>query len=91
MVASAAVPPVAPMVTMTMVMMVVTSCSAVVSWVPGAGLDGRAQVVDHEVDVVVVVLGVAAAATTAAAEEGGDARLPPGRSGERLRDSCTSN
>ena len=79
MMASAAVPPVAPMpvVTMTVVMVMMTS-SAVVSGVPGAGcLDGRAQVVDHEVDVVVV--GVAAAAAAATAEEGGDARLPPGR------------
>ena len=85
MMAPTAIPPVAtmPVVTMTMVMMVVTSCSPVVSWVPGAGcLDGRAQVVDHEVDVVVVMLGVAAAAAAATAEEGGDARLSPGKQGQ---------
>ena len=80
-VASTAVSPVAPMpvVTMTVVMMVVTSCGPVVPGVPGAGLDGRAQVVDHEVDVV-MMLGVAAAA--AAAEEGGDAGLPPVKQGQ---------
>ena len=79
MVASAAIPPVATMVTMTMVM-VVTSRGPVVSGVPGAGcLDGRAEVVDHEVDVVVMMLGVA---TAAAAEEGGDAGLPPGKQGQ---------
>ena len=75
--APAAVPPVAPMVAMTVVMVMMTS-SPVVPWVPGPGLDGRAEVVDDEVDVV--MLGVAAAAATA--EEGGDARLPPVKQGQ---------